>query len=88
MQQFSDFYLNTMAFQIFGKDIPFPQFSGCEYQSIEIRVVGTSAIYTTEAQVLAGTGDIVQLRGDGLFCINEDQPDKRCLDYEVRFCCP
>merc|ERR1712236_88995 len=74
--------------EVFGPGIPFPQFLGCEYQSIEIRVVGTSATYTTEAEVLAGTGEIVQIRNNGFVCLMKDQPDGECLDYEVRFCCP
>jgi hypothetical protein len=38
---------------------------------IEIRVVGETDVYTTEAEVLAGTGDIIHISEPGivLYCI-------------------
>ena len=54
-----------------------------------MRVVGQTDIYTSEAEVLAGTGDIVHITSDGMYCkwTTGEQPDNTCLDYEVRFCC-
>eukprot|EP00092_Neocalanus_flemingeri_P000261 GFUD01000281.1.p1 GENE.GFUD01000281.1~~GFUD01000281.1.p1 ORF type:complete len:249 (+),score=27.20 GFUD01000281.1:38-748(+) len=74
----------------------FSGFPGCNFKQIEMRVVGTTAIYTTEAGVLAGNGDIVHITNAGMYCkwtdcggcpANGEQPDGTCFDYEVRFCC-
>jgi hypothetical protein len=27
------------------------------------------------------------IANSGVFCNNDSQPNKRCLDYQVRFCC-
>ncbi len=36
------------------------------------------------------TGEILRAYNskDGLICVNNEQPDGRCDDYEVRMCCP
>ena len=58
-----------------------------------MRVVGNTIVYTTEAEVLAATGDIVHIvntgSAQGMYCIwtTGEQPDNACLDYEVRLCC-
>ena len=55
-----------------------------------MRVVGKTDIYTTEAAVKAATGDIIHITSKGMYCKwtnGETQPDGKCLDYEVRFCC-
>eukprot|EP00092_Neocalanus_flemingeri_P034865 GFUD01037940.1.p1 GENE.GFUD01037940.1~~GFUD01037940.1.p1 ORF type:complete len:226 (+),score=51.11 GFUD01037940.1:47-724(+) len=64
-------------------------FSGCNVQRLEVQVVGKTDAYTTEAEVLAGTGDIVHITKKGMRCIwtSGEQPDGECLNYEVRFCC-
>jgi hypothetical protein len=63
-------------------------FSGCDFEKIQIRVVGKRwSFYTTEAQVKAATRDIVYITKKGMTCLNGEQPDGYCLDYEVRFCC-
>ena len=65
-------------------------FSGCPFKKIEMRVVGKTDIYTTEAEVKAATGDIIHITSKGMYCQwtnGETQPDGKCLDYEVRFCC-
>ncbi|XP_056284407.1 mucin-5B-like isoform X3 [Pseudoliparis swirei] len=48
-----------------------------------------------EAQTLTGlsvaaAGEVIQISDTttGFVCRNEDQPDKRCNDYRVRFSCP
>ena len=55
-----------------------------------MRVVGKTDIYTTEPEVLAGTGDIIHITEQGMYCKwrnGETQPDGKCLDYEIRMCC-
>ena len=44
----------------------------------QARVVGTTALETTQN---------VSLTQTGLSCINAENPEG-CFDYEVRFCCP
>jgi hypothetical protein len=34
------------------------------------------------------TGEVVRCNLDGLECLNNNQPDRFCDDYEVRFACP
>ncbi len=36
------------------------------------------------------TGEVIRVFNtvSGLACVNKDQPDGRCDDYEVRLCCP
>ena len=57
---------------------------------MKVRVVGKQTEYTTEAQVLSGTGDVVHFTEKGMFCKwkgTNEQPDGYCEDYEVKFCC-
>ena len=57
--------------------------NGKDRISIEARVSQTKADYST-------TGESVLINPiDGFICLNANQPDNRCEDYEVRFfCCP
>ena len=71
-------------------------FYGCKFSEINIRVLGKTAIYKTENEVFAGTGDIIHVTmhydgiSSGFYCVKHrgEQPDGQCFDYEVRFCCP
>jgi len=44
----------------------------------EARIIGSTILSTTE---------IVSFSVAGLVCLNNNQPLRRCSDYEVRFCC-
>ena len=78
------------VFQTYKFNVTSNGFLGCKYETIEMRVVGTTTVYTTEEEVFAGTGDIVEIRDNGMVCRFRNgghQPDGRCQDYEIRFCC-
>jgi len=47
-------------------------------EASQARVVSTGTIFTNQ---------IVRFGLHGLVCMNENQVDGQCLDYEVRFCC-
>ena len=54
-----------------------------------MRVVGKTDKYTNEAEVLAGTGDIIHITEQGMYCKwrnGETQPDGKCLHYKIRMC--
>ncbi|XP_078700177.1 uncharacterized protein LOC144926966 [Branchiostoma floridae x Branchiostoma belcheri] len=50
---------------------------------IQARVRGTQQEAGMTGEVFAAYDAMA-----GFWCINADQTDNRCLDYEVRFCCP
>ena len=55
---------------------------------MKVRVVGKRTEYTTEAQVLSGTGDVVHFTEKGMFCKWKGTDENEyCEDYEVKFCC-
>ena len=65
-------------------------FSGCNFQNmIRMRVVGQTEVFRTEVEVVAGTGDVVHITNKGMYCkwTTGEQPDGKCEDYEVQFCC-
>lgn len=47
-------------------------------KAYQARVVGTETMMTTQK---------VQFGSNGLVCVNSEQSDNMCLNYEVRFCC-
>ena len=49
--------------------------------AIQARIVGTHEPYTDSDDVITITPD------RGLLCLNADQADGSCADYEVRYCC-
>ena len=56
--------------------------NGNEATSIEARVASTQEDYSTTGQIVSITPV------DGFKCLNADQLNQNCHDYEVRFCCP
>jgi len=63
--------------------------STCErgFSKVEIRAVGGTQIFYSVAEVLAATGDIVTVNETGVSCVNAEQADGCCQDYEAKFCC-
>ena len=50
--------------------------------AVDARVVGDQTHYSQTGQILTVDSKT------GLECVNDQQPNGICLDYEVRFCCP
>ena len=50
--------------------------------AVDARVVGDQTHYSQTGQILTVDSKT------GLECVNDQQPNGVCLDYEVRFCCP
>ena len=50
--------------------------------ALDARLVGINTDYTRTEQTLNVNLMI------GFWCVNAQQTNGRCLDYEVRFCCP
>ena len=71
------------------KEFTLNGFYRCRFDKIRMRVVGKDQVYTTEEEVLAGTGDIVRVSNTGMYCMHSlgDQPDGKCFEYEIQLCC-
>ena len=50
--------------------------------AVDGREVSEQVHYSQTGQILTVDRDV------GLSCVNSQQRNGRCLDYEVRFCCP
>ena len=50
--------------------------------AVDARLVGDNTHYSQTGQILTVNSKT------GLECVNGEQPNGICLDYEVRFCCP
>ena len=78
-----------LHFQEFDKEKTVGDFSGCSFESVQIRVVGKTEVFTSEGGVFSGTGDVVHITEKGVYCrwTTGEQADGECHDYEVKLCC-
>jgi len=64
------------------------QFTGCPFETIEIRRNGAEGdVFTTAEEILNELGEVVSITHEGMVCLNANQTDGTCNDYSVRFCC-